>query len=102
MCFSDVTGEADALSALETARAELESRVERRTAELRLVNSALARATEEKTRFLAAASHDLLQPLNAARLFVSALAERRLAAPSRARGGGPAAGGAATWGASDA
>jgi Na+/proline symporter/signal transduction histidine kinase/CheY-like chemotaxis protein len=75
MCFTDVTGEADALSALETARAELESRVERRTAELRLVNSALARATEEKTRFLAAASHDLLQPLHAARLFTAALAE---------------------------
>ena len=38
------------------------------------------RATEEanlsKTRFLAAASHDLLQPLNAARLFTTSLAER--------------------------
>ena len=31
-----------------------------------------------KTRFLAAASHDLLQPLNAARLFVTALSERPL------------------------
>lgn len=75
MCFTDVTGEADALAALETARVELESRVERRTAELQTANAALARATEEKTRFLAAASHDLLQPLHAARLFTAALAE---------------------------
>jgi len=33
------------------------------------------RANSSKTRFLAAASHDLLQPLNAARLFVAALSE---------------------------
>ncbi len=31
-------------------------------------------ANQSKTRFLASASHDLLQPLNAARLFTSALA----------------------------
>ena len=35
-------------------------------------------ANLSKTRFLAAASHDLLQPLNAARLFLSALAETEL------------------------
>ena len=35
-------------------------------------------ANASKTRFLAAASHDLLQPLNAARLFLSALAETDL------------------------
>jgi signal transduction histidine kinase/CheY-like chemotaxis protein len=40
-------------------------------------------ANASKTRFLAAASHDLLQPLNAARLFLSALAESEL--PDRAR-----------------
>jgi light-regulated signal transduction histidine kinase (bacteriophytochrome) len=34
-----------------------------------------------KTRFFAAASHDLLQPLNAARLFVSALESRARAHP---------------------
>jgi len=82
MCFMDVTGEADALAALETARSELENRVERRTAELQAANAALARATEEKTRFLAAASHDLLQPLHAARLFTAALAEE-VAWPTR-------------------
>ncbi|WP_259765965.1 histidine kinase dimerization/phospho-acceptor domain-containing protein, partial [Pseudomonas protegens] len=35
------------------------------------------RANLSKTKFLAAVSHDLLQPLNAARLFTSALLERR-------------------------
>jgi two-component system, sensor histidine kinase len=54
-------------------------------AELKHTNRALeeARARADaanisKTRFLAAASHDLLQPLNAARLFLSALAETEL------------------------
>ncbi|MFK9943379.1 sensor histidine kinase, partial [Escherichia coli] len=32
-----------------------------------------AESTRDKTRFLAAASHDLIQPLHAARLFLSAL-----------------------------
>ena len=67
----------------------LEGRVRSRTEELtglmhRLErsNEALVAAKEEaetanrsKTRFLAAASHDLLQPLNAARLSLSALAD---------------------------
>jgi CheY-like chemotaxis protein len=43
---------------------------------------ALAKSTAEdasisKTRFLAAASHDILQPLNAARLYVTSLVERQ-------------------------
>jgi len=74
MCFSDITVEARALRAVETARAELERRVEERTRALSDANAALARATADKTRFLAAASHDLLQPLHAARLFTAALA----------------------------
>ena len=73
MCFTDVTAEAQALAALERARAELETRVEERTHALREANGALAKADSEKTRFLAAASHDLLQPLHAARLFSAAL-----------------------------
>jgi Na+/proline symporter/PAS domain-containing protein len=73
MCFTDITAEAQARTALEAARAELEMRVARRTHELQVANEALGRATEEKTRFLAAASHDLLQPLHAARLFTAAL-----------------------------
>ncbi len=76
MCFSDITAEAEALAGLRRARAELEARVEERTQDLREANHALATADAEKTRFLAAASHDLLQPIHAARLFSSALARQ--------------------------
>jgi CheY-like chemotaxis protein/nitrogen-specific signal transduction histidine kinase len=47
--------------------------------ELRVAKAEAEEANISKTRFLAAASHDLLQPLNAARLFVTALSERKLA-----------------------
>ena len=57
----------------------LEKRVAERTEDLTRLNDALERATaaaEEanisKTRFLAAAGHDILQPLNAARLYATA------------------------------
>ncbi len=73
MCFTDITSEANARLALEKSRTELEIRVGQRTAELSRANRALAQATADKTRFLAAASHDLLQPLHAARLFTAAL-----------------------------
>lgn len=73
MCFTDVTAEARALAEVERARAQLETRVAERTGELHSANIALAAADAEKTRFLAAASHDLLQPLHAARLFSAAL-----------------------------
>lgn len=73
MCFTDISAEAEARAELERARAELEVRVDARTRELQVANAALGRATEDKTRFLAAASHDLLQPLHAARLFAAAL-----------------------------
>ncbi|MEO1091456.1 MAG: hybrid sensor histidine kinase/response regulator [Pseudomonadota bacterium] len=67
----------------------LEGRVNDRTSELRraldelqssnaaleAARSAADEANQSKTRFLAAASHDILQPLNAARLFLSALAD---------------------------
>ena len=48
-------------------------------------NRQLAEATRDKTRFLAAASHDLLQPLHAARLFTAALS--RDAEPEHADAG---------------
>jgi Na+/proline symporter/signal transduction histidine kinase/CheY-like chemotaxis protein len=57
------------------AEQALESKVAERTRQLSAANAALAAATRSKTRFLAAASHDLIQPLNAARLFASALGE---------------------------
>ncbi|MGB2024188.1 MAG: NahK/ErcS family hybrid sensor histidine kinase/response regulator [Litorivicinaceae bacterium] len=95
--YQDVTDRNEAKRGLETANETLEARVDERTEELQAANEALEaenirraetqkalteamRATEEanlsKTRFLAAASHDLLQPLNAARLFTTSLAER--------------------------
>ncbi|AKM11873.1 hybrid sensor histidine kinase/response regulator [Croceicoccus naphthovorans] len=57
------------------AEAALEAKVRERTEQLVEANRALETATRSKTRFLAAASHDLVQPMNAARLFASALAE---------------------------
>ena len=82
--FSDVTPSFEAAEALERANASLERRVRTRTEELTRLNSELERAkslAEEanlsKTRFLAAASHDILQPLNAARLYVTSLVERQ-------------------------
>ncbi|WP_068091095.1 hybrid sensor histidine kinase/response regulator [Novosphingobium rosa] len=72
--FTDITGEANARAELRQALAQMESRVSARTEELSQANRQLARATADKTRFLAAASHDLLQPLHAARLFTAALA----------------------------
>ena len=60
----------------------LEGQVAQRTAALRSANEQLREAKElaeqaniSKTKFLAAASHDLFQPLNAAKLFAAALAE---------------------------
>ena len=62
----------------------------RRTAELIRTNAEILAAKAEaelqnlsKTKFFAAANHDLLQPLAAARVFASALSERRLSPPNR-------------------
>ena len=95
--YQDVTDRNEAKRGLENANENLEARVEKRTEQLQAVNEALkaenlrrgetekalkqaVKATEEanlsKTRFLATASHDLLQPLNAARLFTTSLSER--------------------------
>lgn len=82
--FTDVTPSFEAAEALERANATLEKRVRDRTEELTRLNSELAHAKStaedaniSKTRFLAAASHDILQPLNAARLYVTSLVERQ-------------------------
>ena len=87
--FTDITAEKQAQAQLEAANESLEERVAERTDALRMEaerNQKLAeelmvakRAAEEaalgKTKFLAAASHDLLQPMHAARLFSQALAD---------------------------
>lgn len=78
--YSDVTEYKRVEHALIEVNETLEHRVEERTNELSEALEAQRRAKQEaeaanlsKTRFLAGASHDLLQPLNAARLFSSAL-----------------------------
>ncbi len=82
--FTDVTPSFEAAEALERANATLEKRVRDRTEDLTRLNSELAlaksaaeEANNSKTRFLAAASHDILQPLNAARLYVTSLVEKQ-------------------------
>jgi Na+/proline symporter/signal transduction histidine kinase/ActR/RegA family two-component response regulator len=82
--FTDITPSVKSAEALERANATLERRVRERTGELTRLNTELERAKAEadeanvsKTRFVAAASHDILQPLNAARLYVTSLSERR-------------------------
>lgn len=93
----DITERRRTAEALHQAYQNLEQRVRERTAELTSLNDQLKREIDErsqvearlreakreaeqanlsKTKFLAAVSHDLLQPLNAARLFTSALQER--------------------------
>jgi two-component system, sensor histidine kinase len=92
LTFQDVTQERQAASVLKEVNETLEQRVEERTAALRReVNERRAievqlmqakelaeAANKGKTQFLAAASHDLLQPLNASRIFLSLLQETEL------------------------
>lgn len=95
--YQDITERRKAERALTETNETLEQRVRERTHALSVVNKELRKentirslmedelrqaksdaddANLGKTRFLASASHDLLQPLNAARLFTSALAQQ--------------------------
>ncbi|MFZ9500464.1 MAG: PAS domain-containing hybrid sensor histidine kinase/response regulator [Beijerinckiaceae bacterium] len=81
--YTDVTQAVEAEEALEKTNETLEQRVRERTEELVRLNAELEKAKavaedadQSKTRFLAAASHDILQPLNAARLYATSLRER--------------------------
>ncbi|AJQ96878.1 PAS domain-containing hybrid sensor histidine kinase/response regulator [Gynuella sunshinyii] len=92
--FNDISDHVRSQEALQRAKEELEARVEDRTRTIQDINLELraeiahreeveqelihARAIAEaanasKTRFLALASHDILQPLNAARLYTASL-----------------------------
>ncbi|MDP5135408.1 PAS-domain containing protein [Rheinheimera baltica] len=93
--FTDISDHVKAVQGLAEAKQHLEERVHERTQTISEINHELLsevkrrRETEQqllqakaeaevanasKTRFLALASHDILQPLNAARLFTAALA----------------------------
>lgn len=95
----DITERRKVAMELESAYQLLEQRVAERTAKLTQLNTQLRLEVDErtqaegrlreakkeaeqanlsKTKFLAAVSHDILQPLNAARLFASALTEKPL------------------------
>lgn len=68
---------------LSAAHASMSRQIEEATAELRARRDEAERASVAKSRFLAAASHDLRQPLHALGLFVSELSQRKLDARSR-------------------
>ncbi|MBB5206819.1 hybrid sensor histidine kinase/response regulator [Chiayiivirga flava] len=74
--FTDVTDFRRAEADLKGANETLEQRVGDRTRELDHARRVAERANQAKSRFLAAVSHDLLQPLHAAQLFTHALDER--------------------------
>lgn len=94
LTFTDITAARQATLALREANETLEQRVDERMTDLtreinerRAIERELLAAKEQaeeankgKTRYLAAASHDLLQPLNASRIFLSLLLDSGLPA----------------------
>ena len=92
--YTDVSDYREMVTQLEEARLELENRVASGSQSLAEANAQLRRENRlraeaeaklretalSKSRFMSATSHDLLQPINAARLFVTALRTRVSAA----------------------
>lgn len=72
--FTDISAERAAVQAVYDANERLEQRVIDRTLELEDALAEAERANASKSRFVAAASHDLLQPLSAAKLYVGSVA----------------------------
>lgn len=73
--FTDVTAERRAVEDMARAKETLEARVVERTLDLEDALAQAERANASRSRFVAAASHDLLQPLSAAKLFLSSVPE---------------------------
>lgn len=71
--FTDITTERGALRAISQVNETLERHVQERTLELQDALAEAERANASKSRFVAAASHDLLQPLSAAKLYMASL-----------------------------
>ncbi|MFC5437519.1 PAS-domain containing protein [Rhodanobacter umsongensis] len=74
--FTDVTAFRQAEDSLLRANETLELRVGERTRALTAASAEAQAANEAKSRFLAAVTHDLMQPLHAAQLFAHALTGR--------------------------
>jgi len=74
--YADITSYKNAARELRSLADALEHRVAKRTRDLAEAKREAENASRYKTRFVASAVHDLLQPLNAARMFVSALRGR--------------------------
>jgi len=76
--FTDITAHRNAERALQEANITLERKVEESSQELETLTQKLIEANDNKSHFLAATGHDLMQPLNAAKLFASTLAQSDL------------------------
>lgn len=82
--LTDVTAERTAIAALSRANETLEARVLSRTLDLEDALAGAERANASRSRFVAAASHDLLQPLSAAKLFIASIGDGAVDAGTRA------------------
>ncbi len=71
--YADITSYKNAARELRSLADALELRIAERTRDLDAARREAEAANRYKTRFVAAAVHDLLQPLNAARMFASLL-----------------------------
>lgn len=81
--ITDITARRRIERALEKSHDELEQQVEQRTTELLRAKDEAVKANVAKTKFLATASHDLRQPLQAAHLFLEVLASKEHQPESR-------------------